>query len=113
MSAWMVIGRQTMQPRMAMRTHGCGRCPAVIRPGDMHLVVTYLPTDLVTRPQQGRECRRCVLSNKPRLAEWFEDGPETTRAVVERLAGEWADDLSFASPAELADQLLKALDGAA
>lgn len=112
MKDWFKIGSQPVQIRMAMTTHQCHRCPTMIRPGDKHLVITSLPSDLVSRPVQERECRRCVLTSHPRLTALINSGAETTRVVVEALAGEWADDLSFVSPAELAEQLLQALDGA-
>lgn len=103
-------GNCPVQVRMAMAVHSCHRCGVKIRPGDRHLVITTMPSRPVDDPVRRRECRRCVL--KRGQGGMLGDDVETTRVIVEALAAEWADDLSFVSPSEMAEQLLKAMDGA-
>lgn len=115
MSTWKRgAGGTVRQTRIATKVHRCDdKC--IIRPGDPYQVVTALPGDdsgyasAAGHPLQMKVCAKHAAERG--RADEVKPVEGSVRAVVDAQIAKWADDFSFTAPADMAEQLLKALDG--
>lgn len=115
MTAWTRgEGGSVRQTRIATKLHRCDE-KCVIRPGDPYQVVTVLPghdsgyADAAGHPVQMKVCAKHATERG--RADEVRPVEGSTREVVDAQLAKWAEDFSFTSPADMAEQLLKALDG--
>jgi hypothetical protein len=104
-----------VQARTAAKTRRVRCCGGLIRTGERYLMHVELPggdagyADTAGHPVQMPECARCAT----RYGRGHLLGEATdTRSAVDQVLAEWDGDNSFATPADLAERLREALDGA-
>lgn len=118
MSAWSKGSDPSFrwQARTAVKLRRVSCCGGLIRPGERYLMHVEMPggdagyADSAGHPVQMAECGRCATryGRGDQLGE-----AKDTRAVVDKVLADWADDNTFATPADLAERLRSVLDGGA